>query len=298
MSKSMMSDIEIAARRGQAGTGSARQGKATGGKRIVVISDLHCGHRVGLTPKRHQPKVDRNAPHYLKKLAQMRAYMWRWFEAAITSVQPIDKLIVNGDAIEGKGEKTGSTELITADRALQAEIAADAINFVGAKEVWATYGTPYHTGAAEDWEDIVYSKVNNFRKIEAEGHYDVNGLQIICKHFIGNSSSPVSRATAISTAQVKQMLWALTGHQPLANLIIRSHIHRSFNFGDTGMNFQSWTTPGLQGLGSKYGARQCDGLPIQFGFLVVNVISNKPGEWGVSGLVAPMKYGASTINKL
>ena len=265
-------------------------------KRVLIISDLHSGHRVGLTPPRHQPKVDDDAPHDMKKFAEMRVAMWNWFEKEINKIRPIHKLICNGDMIEGKGVRSGSTELITADRNEQAIIAADAINFVSANEVWCTYGTGYHVGTDEDWENIVCDKVDNFQKIEAEGHYDINGLKVVCKHFIGNTSSPASRGTALSNAQIKQMLWALRGQQPLANLIVRSHVHRCFGIMDYGANFQAITTPGLQGLGTKFGSRQCDGLPIDFGFIILDIVS--PQEWSVEARIMPMSYAECDINKL
>lgn len=265
-------------------------------KRVVIISDLHCGHRVGLTPPRHQPKADEDAPRHVRKIASERKFLWDWFEKEIKSLGPISRLVVNGDAIEGKGTKSGGVELLTADREEQADIAADAINSIGAAQVFATFGTPYHVGADEDWESVVFNKVERFEKLEAEGHYDVNGLQVVCKHFIGNTSSTASRGTALSNAQIKQLLWAASGHQARANLLIRSHVHRCFGILDPAMNFQAYTTPALQGMGSKFGARQCDSLPVHFGFLVADVES--PKHWSVAAHICPNTYAPSQVTKL
>lgn len=265
-------------------------------KRIVVFSDPHCGHRIGLTPPRHQPEADKDAPAYVKKFVLERKRMWDWFADHIERLEQIDYLIVNGDMIEGKGVRSGGTELLTADRDEQATIAADVINFVKAKNVFATFGTPYHVGCEEDWEVVACSKVNNFRKIEAEAHFEVNGLQIACRHYIGNTSSPASRGTALANAQVKQMLWATRDQQPLANLIIRSHIHRAFAIQDPALNFMALTTPALQGCGSKYGARQCDGLPVDFGFVTIDVESKT--KWAVKFHIAPAEYARSSVTRL
>lgn len=265
-------------------------------KRVVFMADLHCGHRIGLTPPRHQPKVSADAPPHMKKLAAEREAMWAWYASKITALSPIDILICNGDALEGKGLRSGGTELITADRIEQAQIAADVINYAKARSVYATFGTPYHVGADEDLELLTYDHVENFKKLESEGHYDVRGLQIACKHYIGNTSSPASRGTALANSQVKQMLWAIRDQQPLANLIVRSHIHRAFAIQDPALNFMALTTPALQGCGSKYGARQCDGLPVDFGFVTIDVESKT--KWAVKFHIAPAEYARSSVTKL
>ena len=266
-------------------------------KRVVIISDMNCGHRVGLTHPTHQPDVSPDASRGKKKLGEERVQMWKWFAKTIGALRPINTLIVNGDCVEGKGARSGGTELLSADVGDQAGMAADVINYVGAERVCMTYGTPYHVGQIEtDWEDVVFSRVENAVKIEAEGHYDVNGLQIVCKHYIGNTSSPASRGTALSNAQVKQMFWAARKQQPTANLIVRSHVHRAFCIQDPAANFMALTTPALQGCGSKYGSRQCDGLPVDFGIVSVDVVSET--SWGVRFHIAPAEYAKCSVEKL
>jgi len=264
-------------------------------KRIMVMSDMHCGHRAGLTPPKSQPRMWDNAPRHVVKQAEQRRELWDWFMDAVAPYRPIHRLIHNGDAIDGKGLRSGGTEQLTTDRAEQVDMAVDVLGQVGAEQLWMTYGTGYHVGDAEDWELLIAQKAGA-EKIEDEGHYDICDLQISCKHYIGGSSSPVSRATAMSRAQVNNLLWAESGQQPRANLIVRSHIHRCYNVGFPAMNFQGWVTPGLQGLGSKYGARRCDGLPIDFGFLIVEVRS--VNDWHVIPEIAPLTMQAAQVNKL
>lgn len=266
---------------------------ATRVKRMVIAADIHAGHRTGLTHPNYQPTCSADAPRALRKMADMRSSLWDWFAEEVKKIKPIDLLVFNGDAIEGKGLRSGGTELITADREEQADMAAAVINYFGARRVSATYGTPYHTGADEDWENIVFHRVENFGKIEAEGHYDCNGLQVAAKHFIGNTSSAASRGTSLSNAQIKQLLWAARGQQPQANMIFRSHIHRCWGAIDAGGGCEMWTTPGLQGLGSKFGARQCDGLPIDFGFIVLDVRSKN--EYSLSRVICPMSLEAASV---
>ena len=78
-------------------------------KRIAVISDLHCGHVVGLTPPRWQSAVGLVG----EKIAAMQKTLWDLYTEEMDAIKPIDVLIVNGDCIDGKGKRSGSTELIT-----------------------------------------------------------------------------------------------------------------------------------------------------------------------------------------
>lgn len=267
-------------------------------KRILIMADIHAGHRVGLTHPRHDPRPAKDADPSLIRHYQARRALWTWFDEHLRRASGkagFDVLIVNGDCIEGKGERSGSTELITADREIQTDIAADAILSPQARAIYMTYGTPSHVGKEEDWEEVVKRKVGAL-KLEAQGNYNVNGLQINCKHYVGNTSSPMSRMTALRGTQIRNLLWNEHGQQPRANLIIRSHIHACFYIGEPALNFAGWTTPALQGLGSKFGSRQIDGLPVNFGFLVVEVESES--EWSVTPYVAPAAMQACEVTEI
>jgi hypothetical protein len=162
--------------------------------RIYVISDMHCGHRNGITSTRYQKAVASDASRVEKKSLTFQQESFNWLMEAFRLEGPADYLLVNGDCIEGKGVRSGGTELLTTDRKIQSEMAVDVIKKLQAlakiKETYMTYGTPSHCGTEEDWEDWIADKVGA-AKIEAEGHYCFNGVQIAMKHKIGNSASPV-----------------------------------------------------------------------------------------------------------
>ena len=88
-------------------------------KRILATGDWHCGHVVGLTPPewQHQEIGDK----YHDKYARIQRQMWDWFVNAVDKYRPIDRLIINGDLIDGKAFRSGGTELITTDRFIQGE---------------------------------------------------------------------------------------------------------------------------------------------------------------------------------
>ena len=227
-------------------------------KRVVVISDLHCGHLVGLTP----PQWYRRNPEGSKKnkYLTVQRQCWDFYASTIRSLGKIDILIVNGDCIDGRGEKTGSTELIETNRKEQCTMAVNCIKFANAKSIYMTYGTSYHTGDKEDWEEFIADKLG--AKIGAHEWLEINGNIIDIKHHIGGSEWG-----GLSNDRIQNVLWSLHSEQPKADIIIRSHIHRYRSISDG--YFTAITTPALQGMGSKYGARRCN-KRVDFGFVVID----------------------------
>jgi len=143
--------------------------KKRGFKRVVAFGDQHAGHRVGLTPPKWQ------TANQGKKYYKIQQELWNEFTYIIDKLKPIDVLIVNGDCIDGRGFRSGGTELITVDRNEQIDIAAYSINYCKADKVVITRGTPYHTGVKEDWEDQLLEKTKA-RKIGDHEFYNVNGV--------------------------------------------------------------------------------------------------------------------------
>ena len=132
------------------------------------MADLHCGHRVGLTPPYWQGRnID-------PKYNAIQKELWDFYSKNIKAFKP-DILFVVGDAIDGKGLKSGSTEQITTDRSEQALIATECILEAGADEIIMTYGTAYHTGISEDWEDTVARNVKA-NSIRSQQLVDINGV--------------------------------------------------------------------------------------------------------------------------
>jgi len=254
-------------------------------KRVFIGSDFHCGHYVGLTPPEYTGTVPSDAFPSLLKHHTQRKLLWDWFAENVKKSQPFDIALINGDTIDGAGPRSGGTELLTTDRSIQADMAASVIRFINAPVVYMTHGTAYHSGPEEDWETIVAERTD----ASICDHLNINicGLEISMRHQIGGTASVPSRFTALSNTQIRQLLWSLHDQQPRASLILRSHIHTCKVIGVPGEGWQVWTLPGLQGLGSKYGARAIDGLPIDFGFIVLEVSSAT--DWTITPHIAPLK---------
>ena len=221
-------------------------------KRVVVISDLHCGHRAGLTPPIYQY---REGDGERGKFSVIQKTMWDWYTKKLESLQPIHMLIVNGDAIEGKGDRSGGTEIIEADREKQVDMAIDCIGAAKAEKKVVIYGTPYHTGTEEDWEAVLAKLVG--ADIKSRAFVNCEGVTFDVKHKVAGSIVPYGRYTAPARERIWNLVWAERGMAPKANIFIRSHVHYLTFAGDS--RNLTITSPCLQGPGSKYGARQCSG---------------------------------------
>lgn len=220
--------------------------------RVAVIADLHCGHYVGLTPPAWQWPVRGTKPGYPRDIALTQRKLWKEYAGTMSALQPIDLLIVNGDAIDGKGPKSGATEQITADRAVQCDMAVEAIQVAKAGAILMTYGTAYHVGDEEDWEAEIARRVG--AKIGSHEWPEVNGVIFDVKHFIGRSTIPHGRLTPVARDRIWNLLWEERGEQPKADILIRSHVH--YFTGAFEANWFAIITPALQAAGTKFGARR------------------------------------------
>lgn len=189
-------------------------------------------------------------------------------------MRPIDLCLANGDMIDGRGEKSGSTELITSDRIEQCGLASEILKYIDAKEYIFTYGTGYHaSGSGEDFEDII---AKDFKaKIGGQQFFSVNGLIFHAKHKISGSSIPHGRFTALARQKMWNLFWSEYGQTPRAHVFIRSHCHYYDFCG--GRGWLAMITPGLQGWGSKFGERICEGT-VDFGFVHFDIIDKE--QWG------------------
>ncbi|NIW52727.1 MAG: hypothetical protein GWN17_11015 [Candidatus Korarchaeota archaeon] len=230
-------------------------------KRALTIADGHSGSDVGLTPPAWQQTA-------------LQAELWNAFVGMIEPIRPIDILIYNGDAIDGKASRWGSTGLITADRIEQVTMATEVVEFIDAKDNYFVYGTPYHVGMGEDFEAMIASNVGG--TIEPQLWLEVYGVMFDVKHFISASSVPHGRHTAIARDRLWNLVWADIDQQPRSDIFIRSHVHYHNFVG--GSNWLAMTTPALQGLGSKFGSRIPSGT-VDFGITWFDVYEDGSFSW-------------------
>jgi hypothetical protein len=261
-------------------------------KRIVIISDTQCGHRAGLTPPGWQTALD-SGDRERQNFAISQRVCWDWFAEKIDSLRPIHHVFLTGDAIDGKGIRSGGTEQIELDRSKQAEMAAQIINFIGAEHIVLTYGTPYHTGTEEDYE-LQIAKLVKADKIGGHEWVQVEDVIFDLKHKVGNSQIPHGRFTPIAREALWNLVWSYKGGQPRAQVLIRSHVHHYDFCGDA--DVLAMTTPALQGWGDKYGSRQCSGT-VDIGFVHFDVEEGNY-SWKVHLLKPKENAAAGMILKL
>lgn len=248
-------------------------------KRVVILSDIHAGHVAGLT----HPSWWGCSGTLAQKTEKLRQACWEWYLKECKKLGKVDLCIVNGDAIDGRGEASGSRELISVDRMDQCDIAVAAIQQVRAKKYAMSFGTPYHTGKAEDFERRIAEKLD--AHIADQLWLDVNGVMFDCKHKVGGSGIPHGRHTAVAKERMWNMLWNdMDEGQPRADIFIRSHVHYHGYCGGAG--WLGMTTPALQAAATVYGGRQCSGT-VDFGFIVFDI--NTKGQYTWQAKLAKLK---------
>ena len=237
-------------------------------KRVLVIADEHTGHNLGLTHP--SDDFDDGTTHYL-----VRRTIWEWYAPLVKRLKP-NIVIVNGDCIDGDGKKSGGTEQLTTDRIKQCKMAVKTLKVIpGKPKFFMSYGTGYHTGNDEDFENIIADDIGAER-IGAEDTIDVNGLLINYRHHIGRSGIPHGRHTAVAKEKLWNNIWAQRGEYPEADVIVRSHVHYYAFCGGPG--WLGLTTPALQGYGSKFGARVVTGT-VDVGMVHFDIWSKDKWEW-------------------
>jgi len=243
-------------------------------KRLVIASDLHCGSRVGLTPPGWQYNL-RDASPQRREFAKLQRECWKFYASELKKLQPIDWLVCNGDAIDGRGSRNGGVELVTAELADQSNMATECLREAKAKRHLIIAGTPFHSSPdGEDWEGIIAERLD--AKYGGHEWLEINGVVFDFKHKVGSSGTPYGRHTAVSKEQIWNLLWSERNWSPKSNVIVRSHVHYHKFSGDS--THLAMTTPALQAPGSTYGVRQCSGI-VDFGFIHFDIFENGGYTW-------------------
>lgn len=252
--------------------------------RVAILADMHCGHAVGLTPKDHWWSLPKKASGWKHKACCSQRELWEWYVSDLAEVnaeRQITKCFVNADCIDGRGERSGSTELITVNRFEQCDMAVECLLQTRAEEYVLTYGTMYHTGDKEDYEDYVcteLAKAPGVRRTKIGSHEwpKKYGVVFDMKHHLSASSVPYGQFTPLAKDKIWNQLWSIRDKQPNADIIIRSHVH-AFVYGGE-YDWLAITTPCLQALGTKYGARKCSKY-VTLGYLVFDIYPNGTFTW-------------------
>ena len=268
-------------------------------KKIIVIGDLHCGSRCGLTPREWQWNEFEDSTTKRAKFATLQKDIWNNFVQMLSQNAPYDYLFSMGDCVDGKGTRSGGTELITADMDEQTDMAvachAEVKKYAnkGFKQI-GVWGTAYHVSpSGEEWDKLVYDRCG-FDKHGWHEWPEVYDTIFDLKHHISSSGVPYSRHTASSREITWGALWNERGEKPKADVYIRGHVHYA-QYCWTPMG-AAMTTPALQGMGSKYGASRMSGV-VDWGFVVITVEKGK-GKYEVDFQTKTINSQIAKVTKL
>lgn len=239
-------------------------------KTVIALGDLHCGHVAGMTPQGWIKDGEQ-----FPGLHALQCEMIGRYTAMTRKYKRPHLVIVNGDCIEGKGVKSGGTELITSDREEQAEMAVKLLKMWNAENYIITYGTSYHTGIDEDWESWIAKSLDC--EIHNHAQFELGGLVWDIKHHLNGSSMPHTKGTPLAREVLHNLLWKEVDGCERANIIIRSHVHNYFHCDSVG--WDAFSLPGMQAPShNKHGGRRCSSV-VHWG-LVPITINERTGKWG------------------
>lgn len=261
---------------------------------VGIFSDTHCGSLTGLTPDEHNWSPGDGDDPGLLKLYKRRDACWRWFIRKLKDVGEIDVALWVGDLIDSGGGCDRSHD----GQSLPAQVmqAISVVEAVGARRNYFWHGTPFHVGQDKvSWESLI---AGHFGTSAREGSMvDIRGLKIHIQHKMGISSSPVGRFTPLAkTSLMHDLLW-VSGFLPdRADLVLRAHTHRCVGIYEASARRSIWSLPGLQAYGGVYPSRQLDGLPVDFGFLILRIVDRE--RWSIEPHCAPLKIMGSKIEKI
>lgn len=240
---------------------------------ILIGGDYHCGSQQGITPPGYQegPK---------SKWSRVQKKLWKRYRAMLRTLPLIDHFILMGDLIEGQASRQEGFGIITGDIRVQAKMAVDAVKVVGAKKHYMVFGTDYHVVAGGiDMEEYIADGLGVSEDPEERGDHTfpiIAGKQFDLKHKAPCSALPASRVRSMAQEMEHAKQWVMDGGQPMPDILVRAHCHYYVEARGTTKHGE-WLAlgmPGLQGLGSRYGAKICTGV-IHFGMVLLTIHRGK-----------------------
>lgn len=206
-------------------------------RNLIVVSDLHCGCRVGLCPPTGVILADGGSRYLPSPMVQTMWSYWEYFWAEwvprVTHHEPF-AVVVNGDAVDGCHH--GSKHQISQNFADQAGIAYEVLapivdqcegRFYGIK------GTEAHVGASGENEEQLYRRLGAIPdKTGASARYElwkeVGNSLVHLAHHIGTSGSMAYESSAVMRELTESYVEAGRWHDRAPDVVCRSHRHRDF----------------------------------------------------------------------
>lgn len=207
-------------------------------RNLVIVSDSHCGCRLGLCPPEPQ-RVDAGG-FYTPSECQIKMWaLWREFWDVwvrdVTRGESYD-LVHNGDAIDGVHHN--STTQISHNIEDQIRI-AEAVLKPEVDRCLASGGTYYHirgteahVGQSGEYEERLARNLG--ARPNDQGQYArfdlwkrVGGALVHLMHHIGVTSSAAHEASAVNAELTAEYVEAARWGREVPDFVVRSHRHRS-----------------------------------------------------------------------
>jgi len=202
-------------------------------KRVLVVSDLHCGSIYGLLPPGFERKDGRG------RLFRQRRFLWDAWTQMCKETKGADLVVVNGDLIDGKQQIQQQTELNIATIGEQIEAASGCLReirpargarwyFVQGSEYHDQKGCPAVEAVAEKFRaakpspgDNPGSGIYSWETLDLEVE---PGVVINVQHGVSIGQG-FYRATPYDREALYSALAGKAGVSPRADCIVRSHAH-------------------------------------------------------------------------
>lgn len=255
-------------------------------KRIVFISDLHCGSHVGL---RSDPQN-----------ATQRGLLARYAETIAMFGKKPDVLVLNGDASDGQHL---DSDMQTTNIPWQIEEAEELLMMWQPKSIVIVEGTAFHTGDTVAFEKFLAgyvarrgTKTTYCIKFRAR----VNGwFKLQARHKVGRSMVPYGVHTAPAREQTNQVLNAAIEarhkREPLSwpHLSVFGHVHY-WSYAETAQGAVV-TLPAWKAIGDRYGDKECSGR-VDIGAFQIFVQPTEQGGWTWERRLYPSRLESRTVD--
>lgn len=211
----------------------------TTNRNLVVISDTHCGCKLGLCPPTPIP-LDMGGTYtasvFQQKMWALWLEFWNAWVPTVTRGEPFD-VVHNGDAIDGRHHN--STTQITHDLEDQSRIAEAVLTPIvqRARDSGGQYyhirGTEAHVGqSGENEERLARSLGATPNEHGQYARFDlwkrVGGSCLVhLLHHVGTTSSAAHETSAVNAELTAEYVEAARWRREPPDFIVRSHRHRS-----------------------------------------------------------------------
>lgn len=211
-------------------------------RNLVVVSDTHCGCKLGLINPHARVRLDDGGFYQPSEFQAQMWALWRtfWDEwvPTVTKGEPYD-LVHNGDVIEGVHHNSTTQISHNINDQKRIAIAALAPELAACTKRGGRYfhvrGTAAHVGQSSIFEDEVAEALGAVPNAVGQyARYDLwkrvgtpDGPLVHLLHHIGTTSSAAHEASAVNAELTAEYVEAARWGRKPPDFIVRSHRHRS-----------------------------------------------------------------------